>query len=314
MTSSTEPFSNIAPSPPRLRLAVGLATAGRRAMMTETLRELERQTRAADIVVICPAGPDDVDEGMLGALNYPTRVVRGGRGLCVQRNAILDALTGEADVVVFFDDDFFPCRDFLEQLEGVFTDRPDAAMVTGRVLADGITSPGIAPDEARAVIAKAEPETPSQRLRPVHNGYGCNMAARMAPIEQHGLRFDPALPLYGWLEDVDFSRRLAMASGGKVLQSDACRGVHLGTKSGRLQGVRFGYSQIANPLYIARKKGVLTPVWVINQVMRNVLANIAGQLKPEPWIDRRGRLRGNIMATRDLIAGRMRPEKILELS
>jgi GT2 family glycosyltransferase len=313
MTPSTDLISNAPPSPP-LRLAVGLATAGRRAMMSETLRELQRQTRAADVVVICPAGADDIDESILGALAYPTQVVRGPRGLCAQRNANLEALTRKADIVVFLDDDNFPCRDFLQQLEAVFASRADAAMITGLVLADGITSPGIAPDQARAVIAEAEAQTPSARIRTVHNGYGCNMAARMAPIEQHGLRFDPALPLYGWLEDVDFSRRLAIASGGKVLQADACRGVHLGTKSGRLQGVRFGYSQIANPLYIARKKGVLTPAWVANQMMRNVLANIARQLKPEPWIDRRGRLRGNLMATRDLLTGRMRPEKILELS
>jgi len=282
--------------------------------MTETLRELERQTRAADIVVICPADPADVDDAVLAELSYPTEVTRGPRGLCLQRNAILDALVGKADVVVFFDDDFFPCRDFLERLEGVFAARPDAAMVTGRVLADGIMTPGIAPVDARAVIAEAEAHPPGRRIRPVHNGYGCNMAALMAPIEQHNLRFDPALPLYGWLEDVDFSRRLAIASGGKVLQADCCRGVHLGTKSGRLQGVRFGYSQIANPLYILSKKGVLSPAWTLRQVTRNVLANLAGQFRPEPWVDRRGRLRGNLLAARDLIKGRARPDKILELN
>jgi len=296
-----------------LKLAVGLATAGRRAMLSETLLELLRQTRAPDMVVICPAAPDDVDEQVVAGLSYPAQVVSGPRGLCAQRNQILEAVEGIADIVVFFDDDFFPCRDFLAQLEAVFLARPDAVMVTGEVLADGATGPGLSLEEARACVLAAEAQEPGLRLRPVHNGYGCNMAARLGPVKACAVRFDPVLPLYGWLEDVDFSRRLVLASGGCVLQADACRGVHLGTKAGRIPGVRFGYSQIANPLHIARKKKVLSLPWVCNQVLRNLLANLAGQIRPEPWIDRRGRLKGNLLALRDLLAGRLRPQNILDL-
>ena len=45
----------------------------------------------------------------------------------------------------------------------------------------------------------------------------------------------------------------AKADNGKVVKIDAAFGVHLGTKLGRNSGLRLGYSQIANPLYLARK-------------------------------------------------------------
>jgi len=34
---------------------------------------------------------------------------------------------------------------------------------------------------------------------------------------------------------------------------------------------------------------------------------------PEPWVDRRGRVRGNLMAFRDLLRGRLDPRRILEI-
>jgi hypothetical protein len=34
---------------------------------------------------------------------------------------------------------------------------------------------------------------------------------------------------------------------------------------------------------------------------------------PEAYVDRRGRLHGNVLALRDLLTGRMAPERILEL-
>jgi hypothetical protein len=35
--------------------------------------------------------------------------------------------------------------------------------------------------------------------------------------------------------------------------------------------------------------------------------------RPEPFVDRRGRLRGNMIALADVMRGRLAPERILEL-
>jgi hypothetical protein len=45
----------------------------------------------------------------------------------------------------------------------------------------------------------------------------------------------------------------------------------------------------------------------------NIFANVTRSVKPEPWIDRRGRLYGNILAFRDALTGRMAPGRILDL-
>jgi hypothetical protein len=47
---------------------------------------------------------------------------------------------------------------------------------------------------------------------------------------------------------------------------------------------------------------------------RNVARNIARCLAPEPWVDRRGRVKGNMLALGDLVLGRIDPRKILQLN
>lgn len=290
----------------RLNIVVGIATAGRREVLAETIAHLGTQTRLADGLLICPAGPDDLDRSRLAQYPAPAQVVTGSRGTCAQRNAVLDAAV-TADVVVFFDDDFLPAADFLERVEELFVARPDIVVATGTVLADGIHGPGISVPDGVAILA-ADQVPPTAELTPAYNAYGCNMVVRMAPIRQDNARFDERLPIYGWQEDVDFCRRLA--PHGAIVKAAALRGVHLGSKRGRVSGVRFGYSQIANPIYLVRK-GTVSWRWALNLMSRNCAANLAGSLKPQGLVDRRGRLRGNLMALGDLLAQRLEPMRVL---
>lgn len=292
-----------------LKIAVGIATAGRRDILTEMLRELSRQTRRPDKVFVCPAAESDFDSAQAAELHLPIFVVKSSRGLTAQRNAILD-VAGEYIALVFFDDDFFPAPSYLAELERSFVTQPIVAM-TGRVLADGVTGPGLDVASARAALASFKHSNEDQSVTEVYNAYGCNMAVRLAEIRSHGLRFDENLPLYGWLEDVDFCRQLAPF--GKIVRNERLIGVHLGAKGGRTSGVRFGYSQIANPLYLWRK-GTFGIDRAILQMSRNILANFGKLIRPEPWVDRRGRALGNIKGLFDLLRGRLHPRKIIELS
>jgi GT2 family glycosyltransferase len=292
-----------------MRIAVGIATAGRREILSETLSVIAQSSRLPDRLLVCPAGPDDCDSNI--QLPVEMEIVASERGLTTQRNAILDAAR-DVDVLVFFDDDFFPATDYLALLEAEIRARPGVAMITGTVLADDILGRGLTPAQARSILSEhAGKRELAGHMTEVYNGYGCNMAVSMSSVRSSGVRFDEALPLYGWLEDVDFSR--ALAPSGEILKSPALRGVHLGAKAGRTSGLRFGYSQIANPIYMWRK-GTLTFPRAIRQIGKNILANIAKVLRPEPWVDRSGRLRGNAMAILDMFAGRMTPRRILELS
>ncbi len=135
------------------------------------------------------------------------------------------------------------------------------------------------------------------------------MAGRMAVVRTQRLRFDEELPLYAWLEDVDFSR--SMAPFGWIIRVEHARGVHLGVKSGRQPGVLLGYSQIANPCYLIAK-GTYSWKRGLPQMTRNLAANIYGTLRRETEIDRKGRLRGNTKAMLDLAMQRMAPSRAMQ--
>lgn len=298
----------------RMRIAVGIPTGGRPDVLSCAVECVSRQTRAPDRLVVCAIRPSD-----LAGLNLPAAgaiIPASSRGLTPQRNTILDHCA-DVDVVVFFDDDFLPHVRYLEEIERAFAANPDVVMVTGRVIADGIIGPGLSLDTARRILdgpeiagAGIEAGAHSAALVDVYNGYGCNMAVRVRALEAGWLRFDESLPLYGWLEDVDFSRRLARR--GRIAMCPLALGVHLGTKSARLSGVRLGYSQVANPLYLARK-GTMATHRALRQILRNVAMNAARSLRPEPYIDRRGRLWGNLLGAADLLMNRLAPTRVLHL-
>jgi GT2 family glycosyltransferase len=291
-----------------MKIAIAIATAGRREGLSETIDFLRRQTRAPDALYVCPAGDNDLDPECLKGFPAPTHVVRGARGLPAQRNTIMRAAT-DMDVLFFIDDDYIPDPLSLNELEALFTRHPDLSIATGDVIADGINGPGITFEKASALIDTLK-ALPSEKLKPVFNGYGCNMAVRMDMVRAQGLEFDENLPLYGWWEDVDFSRRLAPF--GSILYSNRLRGVHMGSKSGRTPGKKLGYSQVMNIIYMIKKGSVPFNVGFV-RIARNVVANLVRMFKPEPWVDRRGRVVGNFIAFGDALCGKINPRKILEM-
>lgn len=291
-------------------IAVGIATSGRREILSRTLELIASQTRLPDRLIVCPATPEDVDLATIERFAFCSIVRAGERGLTAQRNRILTAV-GDADIAVFFDDDFFPQRNYLAEVEKIFVQDLDVVAATGRPLQDGANGPGLSVDEALAVVRDADLKVPSSlTIAPTYGTYGCNMSFRMGPVRRHALLFDENLPLYGWQEDIDFSRRLSPF--GRIVELSGLRGVHLGVKGGRTSGVRFGYSQIANPVYLMRK-GTMSTGFAVSLMRRNVVANLARSIWPEPWIDRRGRLGGNLLALMDLVLCRLSPQRVLGL-
>jgi GT2 family glycosyltransferase len=287
-------------------IVIGIPTVGRAAILCETLHDLSLQTRRANRVIVCATQAADV-VGIEAAGCNPI-ILMSEPGLPRQRNAILDVATA-ADIVVFFDDDFLPDPGYLAAVERHMARDPNIVILTGNVIADGIKGPGLSPETGRAILARSAQS--NDRVRPVFAGYGCNMAVRPACARQNDVRFDERLPLYGWQEDVDFSRRLA--AFGSVVQIDGAQGVHLGAKHGRGSGVRLGYSQVANPLYLSFKRRGYPLRRAFSHILCNLAMNALRAARPEPYVDRRGRLVGNALALRDLLIGRMTPERILQL-
>jgi len=295
-------------APSRLKIAVGIATAGRREVVQQTIGFLRNQTRLPDLLVACPLVSDKLSDRDFPDFPFPVVVTSGPVGLCAQRNAIL-AKAADCDLSVFFDDDFIAESHYLQELEKTFLNNPDVVAATGFMLADDVTGPGLTIEQGLKIV-QGNVRKGSDVLKPVHGLYGCNMSYRMQHIRDHRLRFDENLPLYGWQEDIDFS--LQIAPFGRMVKNDGLMGVHLGVKAGRTSGVRLGYSQIANPVYLS-KKGTMSWQHARKLISRNIVANLARSIYPEPWIDRHGRLKGNMLALMDLLRGKASPARILQL-
>ncbi len=288
---------------PNLRVAVGIATHRRADLLDQTLAIIARQTWLPDRVVVCGTSPQD-----FGARRDDVRYLISSPGLPRQRNRILDEVA-DCDVVLFLDDDFLMAPRYVAATLAEFAAHPAIVASTGDLIADGARGAGFSVAQALAMIA-ADDTTPLRGYWPAPQGYGCNLAIRLQTARAHGLRFDERLPLYGWSEDVDYTNRLALH--GVIAKLPGARGVHLGAKLGRTSGLRLGYSQVANPLYLYAK-GSYSLRRALHSVGRNMTMNVARAAWSEPFIDRRGRLAGNARAVIDLLTGRLAPERILQL-
>lgn len=284
---------------------VAIATIGRPETLCRIVEWLGRQTRQPDGILVASVGAKDVSG--LELIDPKVEIVFSEPGLCRQRNRALSALKGRADLVVFLDDDFVPRRDYLEAIEKRFARDADLVGATGGLIADGIHNSGYRFESAIELVENDPSPRPTSE-RPIQALYGCNMTIRLSACAD--MAFDETLPLYGWLEDVDFTYRLAQR--GRLLKSQAFSGVHMGVKGGRTSGLKLGYSQIANPIYLLRKKSV--PRTLAFRLMRqNFLSNLVRSARPEPHVDRIGRLKGNLLAFADLLRGRVDPGRILRM-
>ena len=282
------------------RIAIGIITMGRPEILAATVAALAGQTRPANRILICATAAADV-----AGLGPGVEVSFAPPGTSRQRNLVIEA-AADCDVLLYFDDDFLAEPGYVAATLAAFAADPALAVTTGTVLADGAKGPGLTVAAAHAVLAAAPPPGDPTPL-PAYNGYGCNMALRLDLVRRHQVRFDEALRFYAWYEDLDLTRRLGRH--GTIRRLPAARGVHLGVKLGRGSGRRLGYAQVVNPIHLARK-GSYHWNRALRSVARHLALNLVRSLYPEPWVDRRGRLRGNLRALADIARGRIDPARV----
>jgi len=291
------------------RIAIVIATKGRPAAVTEIVRLLERQTLAPSRVIISATGDADI-EAPLESSVFPLELIYGSASSTKQRNRALERVCRQADIVVFFDDDFAPAITWLEHCAFAFAADAHVVGVGGLVLRNGATEAAeVSWNEAKRLISDPPPLPPGPpTFLSCLSLYGCNMAFRIAAIGD--LRFDERLVLYGWMEDKDFSR--IAGRSGRLVRYNGMVGVHLGMRSGKVSGKKYGYSQVVNAWYLYRKK-VLSRNEVWPNIFKAILANGIKSFRPEKYIDRYGRFVGNLVGVGELIRGHCRPERAEEL-
>ncbi|ASL29065.1 glycosyltransferase family 2 protein [Azotobacter chroococcum] len=305
-----------------MKAFVIIATKGRAKETYLLLDYLARQTLIPSHVIVVGSELRDIEGLDMHPLvsEGQVTILLSQAGLTIQRNAGLDALIPYVGslfsnewFVAFFDDDFRPASNWLENAATAMQSWKELAGITGHVLADGIKSEfGIPEKDAQQYLTGIKPAelhwTNSAKTRVLQGLYGCNMAFRGTVASN--ARFDEKLPLYGWQEDYDFANRAKRY--GVVALVPACKGVHLGASSGRTSGVRFGYSQIANPIYLARK-GTMSWRMAGRLMSRNILSNLAKTLLRVHIKDFPGRLQGNMRACLHLLLGKLDPLRVLDI-
>jgi GT2 family glycosyltransferase len=299
-----------------VNITVIVASVGRPDALRQLWMQLDRSMTQLGIqmsvIVSVPAHSDLPAE----STSWQWRNVVGTRGASAQRNRALDAVSADTDFVFFFDDDALPRDDYISNAVLFFGKHPSAIAITGNVLADGAAlSREISVEEAKALLyTSCEAPVKERDSDRAHDElYGCNFAVRWQACSD--LRFDERLPLYSWLEDLDYA--IQARRRGEIYWLVGSVVVHRGSNSGgRLQHRRFGYSQVANPLWL-REKGSFSLGMTIKLILPPVAKNLALSLRVgERGALRRTRLQGNVRALRDVLrnAGKATPEAIVDMA
>ena len=295
-----------------MRVSVVICSYGRPEILHDTVQSVSRQTVLPEqILIVCPSGEHVISQTLQ---EDRVRFLLSPRGLTLQRNIALDNL-GDCDLVAFLDDDMELCPSYLANMVHLFTTDPHIIVASGHMLADGGRGDQVARKHARIMCANAELQARDCDpipTRPLDYGYGCNLIVRASVARLN--RFDERLSLYAWLEDSDYSHRCTRGQKQPVINLSA-KCVHMGWRGGRISGRKMGYSQIINPIYLWRKARVFSlPHIFIQYWMRCLVANCLGLIWGKPEEDRLGRLKGNAIAFRELLAGRCDPMVISQLS
>ncbi|HTD15000.1 MAG TPA: glycosyltransferase family 2 protein [Chthoniobacterales bacterium] len=293
-------------------ISVVIASKGRPDFVSETIESLQRQTlKPREIIVVVPSNND------LPAKEWGEEVqyIVGPLGLTSQRNKGIAAIPATVPYVGCFDDDFELKEDYLEQAVAFMNANMSIMGISGRLLAGG----GISRQEAKKLIASYQPHEDPRGMffsRGKHHIlFGCNMIIRRAVLNYE--TFDENLPLYSYGEDYDLSIRLERY--GLIGRFHGCVGVHLETPGGRVREVLRGYSFVANNWYFL-KKGVMhlppfmawTRFWLVC-VGKNLWQCLLRLLKGDRSLDWSGRLKGHLLALKDIFLGRCDPRRIEEI-
>jgi GT2 family glycosyltransferase len=287
---------------------VVICSANRAQVLSETVDSLVRgQSVPPYEIIVSIFNQEHVTEKT--RLETGVRIVVSERqGTTAQRNTAAKLV--RTPYTLFLDDDVEIAPNFIESMERLLDEVQSAVAATGFVVLDGAQQDtGLDRALARAAAGSY---VRNQENYDREELYGCNLFVRTSLFDR--VLFDENLPLYGWLEDFDFSTN-CLRYGRIIVNAGTCV-AHLGTPTGRSSGVKVGYSQIVNPYYLWRKDRrpglpqVIFGHWLIHLArnVRRALIKI-----PSERNDRAGRFRGNMIGLRHLVEGRVDPSYILHM-
>lgn len=286
-----------------------IASAHRAEQLEQTVTSVLRQSCLPEEILVCVSDRNHVTAS---TFQYDkVTVLVGPKGSCHQRNTGLSNVSPGTDYVFFFDDDIELSLSYIEMTVALMERHRNVTVAVGAMLLDAANGQPVNRAEAVRLCRESDRtfSSPDTRLTfsPRTSGSACAMAVRWSAAAQE--RFDENLPLYGWLEDLDYSYRVG--AHGLVVQCHNSHAVHLGWRGGRVSGRALGYSQIVNPLYLWKKNRCLPLLKVLyRHWLWHFAANVSGVLSRDRDVDRLGRLVGNFRGLKSLLLGRLDPSSL----
>ena len=265
--ASSRRTRNFFPTLAGMRFSHIVVTKDRPDSLLDALRGIRAAVPADAEIIVVDGDPERSGEEVVKQIEGPNggapiHYIAGVSGICTQRNAGLDAASG--DVVIFTDDDCVPASGFYDALARAYGD-PHVVGVTGRVLqryppriGSDVHSPlrrmvlGAGRQGSMTSFGFRRPIVDLDTPRRIEFMPGANMSARRAVAMEVG--FDEHLQYlggYALCEDDDFPYRLSRRG---VIEYTPGAAVHHrlvgeGTRNKRA----FDRSVVANRTYLFRK-------------------------------------------------------------
>jgi GT2 family glycosyltransferase len=272
-------------------------------ILHESVLCLKKQTIPCPIFVSVPS---DADVSVLTRQLPGIEIVYGTRGASAQRNRALRMIQGNPEFIAFFDDDMEVEANYMEELQRTYRAHRSIVLVNGANLAHGIYRAGTLTREiARQLIEdQLKKGLPQENCVPALGGYGGRMSIRGFLLGK--VEFDERLPLYSFMEDYDFT--LACRKFGDIAENPRALTVHIEVASGRVSLDKRGYSEVVNPIYIARKNGV-----GFRGALWGAFCVTLKNAKAAAFSTEKRRFSGNLVGWRKLLVGQIDPEYILRM-
>jgi len=268
----------------RHKLAFVVATRDRPEDLRRMLDSLATQSCPPSQTVIVDASQEPVERVAAGCPALNTKYIRHlPPSATRQRNAGVDAVDGDADLIGFLDDDAV-----LEPgaMEGMLRFWEEAAEDVGGAAFNWVNSPARAASwlkslrivswlglysRRRGVVMPSGWQTLVEKVSETLFVEWLPSGAsvwRRAVLD--AFRFDEWFDGYSYLEDVDFSysvsRRYRLAV---VAEAGFC---HYPSRTGRLDAYRFGKLEVRNRLYLVRKHKLSVPSCYLGLFARMLLS------------------------------------------
>jgi N-acetylglucosaminyl-diphospho-decaprenol L-rhamnosyltransferase len=297
-----------------LSIDVVLVVYNRYDLTASCLQHLAAQTREHRVILVDNGSTDDTRRRLRHEWPHHTLLTLD-QNQALSKACNLGISTGNADVVVWLNNDVDCRTDFLEQLVSPMETAPSVGSVASVMLQPGgqvIDSVGLTADPTLSGFPRLQWQSAERAGDPLPvlvGPAGTAAAYRRSAWEQVGGLDEN---IYAYYEDLDLALRLR-AAGWQTSTAPTAAGIHLGSAThGHRSGPQRAYGGFARG-YLMRRYRILRGRHAVRAALTEALVCAADLVISRDFAAARGRVRG-WRAARGMPPRRRPPKEALDMS